>query len=122
MFLFFPIHFLKFLVKSQPQRSHKKGSYKKKSALKLRFLTMILLPMNKKSKFRLVISERGKIFSRYLFVYLFTCVFIYLSIYLFIYLIMTRTCIGNCTERTLKHSSRFSALRCLLYYWLKSIL
>ena len=30
MFLFPPIHFLKFLVKSQPQRSYKKGSYKKK--------------------------------------------------------------------------------------------
>ena len=29
MFLFHPIHFLKFLVKSQPQRSYKKGSYKK---------------------------------------------------------------------------------------------
>ena len=27
--LFPPIHFLKFLVKSQPQRSYKKGSYKK---------------------------------------------------------------------------------------------
>ena len=27
MFLFHPIHFLKFLVKSQPQRSYKKGSY-----------------------------------------------------------------------------------------------
>ena len=31
MFLFHPIHFLKFLVKSQPQRSYIKGSYKKKS-------------------------------------------------------------------------------------------
>ena len=30
MFLFPPIHFLKFLVKSQPQRSYKKGSYKKR--------------------------------------------------------------------------------------------
>ena len=30
MFLFHPLHFLKFLVKSQPQRSYKKGSYKKK--------------------------------------------------------------------------------------------
>ena len=29
MFLFHPIHFLKFLVKSQPQRSYKKGSSKK---------------------------------------------------------------------------------------------
>ena len=28
--IFHPIHFLKFLVKSQPQRSHKKGSYIKK--------------------------------------------------------------------------------------------
>ena len=27
MFLFHPIHFLKFLVKSQPQRSYNKGSY-----------------------------------------------------------------------------------------------
>ena len=27
MFLFHPTHFLKFLVKSQPQRSFKKGSY-----------------------------------------------------------------------------------------------
>ena len=27
MFLFYPKHFLKFLVKSQPQRSYKKGSY-----------------------------------------------------------------------------------------------
>ena len=27
MFLFHPIHFLKFLLKSQPQRSCKKGSY-----------------------------------------------------------------------------------------------
>ena len=27
MFLFHPIPFLKFLVKSQPQRSYKKGSY-----------------------------------------------------------------------------------------------
>ena len=32
MFLFHPIHFLKFLVKSQPQRSYKKASYIKKSA------------------------------------------------------------------------------------------
>ena len=31
MFLFPPIHFLKFLVKSQPQRSYKIGSYIKKS-------------------------------------------------------------------------------------------
>ena len=30
MFLFHPIHFLKCLAKSQPQRSYKKGSYKKK--------------------------------------------------------------------------------------------
>ena len=30
MFLFHPIHFLKCLVKSQPQRSYKKGSYIKK--------------------------------------------------------------------------------------------
>ena len=30
MFLFHPIQFLKFLVKSQPQRSYKKGSYIKK--------------------------------------------------------------------------------------------
>ena len=30
MFLFHPIHFRKFLVKCQPQRSYKKGSYKKK--------------------------------------------------------------------------------------------
>ena len=30
MFLFHPVHFLKFLVKSQPQRSYKKGSYIKK--------------------------------------------------------------------------------------------
>ena len=30
MFLFHPTHFLKFLVKSQPQRSYKKGSYRKK--------------------------------------------------------------------------------------------
>ena len=30
MFVFHPIHFLKFLVKSQPQRSCKKGSYIKK--------------------------------------------------------------------------------------------
>ena len=30
MFLFHPIHFLKFLVKSQAQRSYKKGSYIKK--------------------------------------------------------------------------------------------
>ena len=30
MFLFHPIHFLKFLVKSQPQRSYEKGSYIKK--------------------------------------------------------------------------------------------
>ena len=34
MFLFHPIHFLKFLVKSQPQRSYKKGSYKKKSVIR----------------------------------------------------------------------------------------
>ena len=35
MFLFHTIHFLKFLVKSQPQRSYKKGSYiKKKSVLR----------------------------------------------------------------------------------------
>ena len=33
MFLFPPIHFLKFLVKSQPQRSYKKGSYKKKECI-----------------------------------------------------------------------------------------
>ena len=33
MFLFHPIHFLKFLVKSQPQRSYKKGSYKKKKSV-----------------------------------------------------------------------------------------
>ena len=33
MFLFPPIHFLKFLVKSQPQRSYKKGSYKKKESV-----------------------------------------------------------------------------------------
>ena len=30
MFLFHPIHFVKFFVKSQPQRSYKKGSYIKK--------------------------------------------------------------------------------------------
>ena len=30
MFLFHPIHFLEFLVKSQPQLSYKKGSYIKK--------------------------------------------------------------------------------------------
>ena len=37
MFLFDPIHFLTFSVKSQPQRSHKKGSYikKKKSVSRL---------------------------------------------------------------------------------------
>ena len=29
MFISHPIHFLKFLVESQPQRSYKKGSYKK---------------------------------------------------------------------------------------------
>ena len=34
MFLFPPIHFLKFLVKSRPQRSYKKGSYKKKKKKK----------------------------------------------------------------------------------------
>ena len=34
MFLFPPIHFLKFLVKSQPQRSYKKGSYKKKKSVR----------------------------------------------------------------------------------------
>ena len=33
MFLFHPIHFLKFLVKSQPQRSYKKGSYTKKECI-----------------------------------------------------------------------------------------
>ena len=31
MFLFHAMHFLTFLVKSQPQRSYKKGSYIKKS-------------------------------------------------------------------------------------------
>ena len=31
MFLFHPIHFVNFLVKSQRKRSFKKGSYKKKS-------------------------------------------------------------------------------------------
>ena len=30
MFLFYPIHFLKFLVKSQPQRFYEKDSYIKK--------------------------------------------------------------------------------------------
>ena len=30
MFLFHPIHFVKFLVKSQPQRSYNKGSHIKK--------------------------------------------------------------------------------------------
>ena len=34
MFLFPPIYFLKFLVKSQPQRSYKKDSYKKSVYLK----------------------------------------------------------------------------------------
>ena len=33
MFLFYLIHFLKFLVKSQPQRSYKKGSYIKKECI-----------------------------------------------------------------------------------------
>ena len=33
MFLFHPIHFLKFLVKSQPQRSYKNGSYIKKECI-----------------------------------------------------------------------------------------
>ena len=33
MFLFHPLYFLNFLVKSQPQRSYKKGSYIKKSVL-----------------------------------------------------------------------------------------
>ena len=33
MFLFHPIRFVTFLVKSQRKRSHKKGSYKKKSVL-----------------------------------------------------------------------------------------
>ena len=36
MFLFYPIHFLKFRGKSQPQRSYKNGSYKiKKSVMPL---------------------------------------------------------------------------------------
>ena len=35
MFLFHLTHFLKFLVKSQPQRSNKKGSYIKKSVLQM---------------------------------------------------------------------------------------
>ena len=34
MFLFHPIHFLKFLAKSQSQRSYKKGSDKKKKKKK----------------------------------------------------------------------------------------
>ena len=33
MFLFHPIHFLKFLVKSQPPCSYKKGSYTKKKSV-----------------------------------------------------------------------------------------
>ena len=33
MFLFHPIHFLKILVKSQPQRSYKKSSYIKKETV-----------------------------------------------------------------------------------------
>ena len=33
MFLFHPIRFVKFLVKSQRKLSYKKGSYKKKSVL-----------------------------------------------------------------------------------------
>ena len=36
MFLFHPIHFLKFLVKSQPQRSYPKGSYKEKKKIVMR--------------------------------------------------------------------------------------
>ena len=35
MFLFLPIQFLKFLVKSQPQRSYKKGAYRKKECIRL---------------------------------------------------------------------------------------
>ena len=35
MFLFHPIHFLKFLVKSEPQHSYKKGSYKTRVYTKL---------------------------------------------------------------------------------------
>ena len=34
MFLFHPIRFVKFLVKSQRKRSYKKGSYKKKECIK----------------------------------------------------------------------------------------
>ena len=33
MFLFHLVHFLKFLVKSRPQRSYKKGSYIKKACI-----------------------------------------------------------------------------------------
>ena len=40
MFLFCPIHFLKFWGKSQPQRSYKNGSYKRKIVY---FNTLLLL-------------------------------------------------------------------------------
>ena len=46
MFLFHPINFFKFLVKSQPQRSYKKGSY-----IKIRVYVYIL---NTESRIELI--------------------------------------------------------------------
>ena len=45
MFLFHAIHFFKFLVKSQPQSSYKKGSYmkKKKSVISVRIVLLGLI-------------------------------------------------------------------------------
>ena len=42
MYLFQPIHFLKFLVKSQPHRSYEKGSYKEKSLSSFCYTTYII--------------------------------------------------------------------------------
>ena len=43
MFLFHPIHFLKFLVKSQPRRPYKKGScIKKKSVCQIDDINIVV--------------------------------------------------------------------------------
>ena len=48
MFLSHPIHFLEFLVKSQPQLSYKKGSYIKKKKRVYTVLTVINLGIKMK--------------------------------------------------------------------------
>ena len=45
MFLFHPIQFFKFLVKSQPQRSYEKGSYKKECTT-VRLIKIINICLN----------------------------------------------------------------------------